>query len=178
MIQKAQSCIHKGLIPILQALTDLRARKDRDNLKRVLDGFQLIALGSFNLSTGRRSAMAPDLFPQFRPLCAPTRPITDLLFGDGDEVSRLTKQLKNSQASETRLGYGAPKPTTRGRGQHRGRGTRGHNNNPAGRGHGHGNFLARGAPHHKRRGAHNNNYNQHHSRPQGNSHNNSQADKA
>lgn len=154
-LQKVHSLLNKGLIPILQTLASLKGKKDKDNLKRVLDAFQLLALGSHSLAVARRQAMQPDLFPQFRALCAPSRPVGELLFGEDQELTKAMKQLKESQQADTRLGYGAPRPTFRGRGTGGYRGGRG---GPAGqRGKTRPNFLGGRAPPYRRRGANNNN---------------------
>ena len=149
-LQRAQAYIHKGLVPLLQTLDSLKSKQDKENLKKVLDAFQLLALGSFTLTTARRQAMALDLFPPYRALCVPSRPFTDLLFGDDTELLKTTKQLKEANTGETRLGYAAISKTgSRGRGTTRGRGNRAHSFNPRGRGKP---FLGGKAPH-RRRGA-------------------------
>lgn len=156
-LQRAQTLIHKGLTPLLHALTSLKEKKDRENLKRVLDAFQLLALGSHTLSTSRRQAMATDLFPQFRPLCAPARPFTELLFGEDQELECATRKLKDAQAPAARLGYGTAQRGFPGRGRgrfqtgYRGRGQRPQHQPHRGRGRQP--FLGGRAPYQRRRGA-------------------------
>ena len=134
--QKAQALLHKGLVPILQTLGSLKAKKDKENLKNILDSFIMLAASSHALTTGRRMAMNYDLFACFKPLCAPNRPFTDLIFGPDDELDKTIKKMADGQQQGTRLGYG-PTPrgrhTPRGRGSFRGRGQRGHNQSSRGR---------------------------------------------
>ena len=150
-LQKAQTLVHKGLIPLLQALAGLKASKDKVHMGKVLDAFQLLALGAHSLSTTRRQAMANDLFTMFKPLCATSRPVTDLLFGPDQELDQAVKQMKDAQSTGTKLGYGSTmRGLGRGRGGQRGRGQRGNSQSMRGRGRP---FLGGKAPHHRRRGA-------------------------
>ena len=151
-LQKVQLALHKGLIPLARVLTSLKDKKDKDNLKLVLESLQLLALSSFTLSTGRRQGMAIDFFPQYRSLCATSRPFNEFLFGDDHEVTQATKQLKDAQSAELRLGYGAPsRGQPRGRFNSRARGHRGAHFPIRGRGRGP--FLGGKAPHYRKRGA-------------------------
>ena len=149
-MQRIQGLLHKGLIPIVQVLSDLKSKKDKENLAKVLDAFQILAFGSVTLTNARKQAISLDLFPQYRPLCSAERAATDLLFGDDAELKASMKQLKDSQAPDTRLGYAAiSKTPARGRGSFRGRGARGHT---SARGHGKGPFRPEGLT--KTQGAH------------------------
>ena len=154
--QKIQGYIHKGMIPLLTALSSLKEKKDKENLQRLLDAFQLFAMGSYSLTINRRQLMSGDLFGQYRQLCAPNKPFTELLFGEDSDLEKELKKLKEAESAATRLGYG-PTPmrgNPRGRGKFggRGRGYRGSNHQGKGRGQAH--FLANKAPHHSRRGGH------------------------
>lgn len=152
-LQKVQATLHKGLIPLGRLLTALQQKRDSANLVLALEAVQLLALSSFSLSTGRRQGMAMDFFPQYRALCGPSRPFNDHLFGDDQEVRAATKQIKEAQSNDLRLGYGSSgRGSQRGRLGARGRGHRGQFN-PRGRGRGA--FLGGKAPHPRRRGANN-----------------------
>lgn len=117
LLQRAQGQMQKGMIPILRAMSALNIQRDFPNRDLILEGFQLMALGTHSLSTARRSIMATDLKPVYRPLCAPARPVTDCLFGDEAEVDRLSKDLREAEASRGNLGYGDQQPGQRGRGR-------------------------------------------------------------
>ena len=99
--------------------------------------------------------MAGDLFGQYRHLCAPNKPFTDLLFGEDSDLEKELKKLKEAQSSTARLGYGATptRGSLRGRGKFGGR-ARGHRGpHHQGRGRGHASFLSDKAPYQGRRGA-------------------------
>lgn len=149
-MQKAQTLVNKGLIPLVQALVGLKEAKDQKNLRHVLDAFQLLALGSYNMSTGRRAAMVNDLQGPYKPLCATGKPFTDLLFGDEEEFDKTLKAIKDVQQA-TSLGYTPSRGAYRGRGPStRGRGQAGRGQTA--RGKGQGPFLGHKASTYKRRG--------------------------
>ena len=143
------------MIPLLAVLNSLREKKDRQNLQRLLDAFQLFAMSSYSLTITRRQQMAGDLFGQYRQLCAPNKPFTDLLFGDDAELEKELKKLKEVQSTTTCLGYGVnpTRGSLRGRGKvgGRGRGQRGLHHQ--GKSLGQGSFLSEKAPYPSRIGA-------------------------
>lgn len=159
-LQRGQNCIFRGMIPLVHSLTDLNAKHDKDNRKRLLDGLQAVALGAHHISTSRRSFMAQDIRPQFRQLCATSRPMTDMLFGPDQELEKQSRELKDAHTPGLRLGYGEEpstgRPYTRGRGGgpafSRGRGQRGHPYR--GRGGSSGPFLGSRGSQSRRRGSH------------------------
>lgn len=153
-LQKTHALLNKGLTPLLHTLTSLKAKKDQENLRRVLDAFQLLALSSYNMSTSRRAAMSHDLQAPYKQLCMTSKPFDELLFGEEEELERTLKQLKDSQASPS-LGftYGNKTPYRgRGNGTARGRGQAQRGQPSRGRGQGQTPFLGGKAPHHRRRG--------------------------
>ena len=94
--QRVQTLINKGLGPLVTVMDVLRSKGDKENLLMLGDAFRLLALSSSRLSQRRKDAVATDLKPNFRQLCAPGRPVTALLFGD--DLQKSLKDIKESQS--------------------------------------------------------------------------------
>lgn len=93
-LQRIQSLLHKGLVPIIQLMDNLQG-KDAPNMRLAGEAFRLAAVASYQLSQRRRESVAPDLSSQFRPLCSSSTPITALLFGD--DLAKTVKDLSETQ---------------------------------------------------------------------------------
>lgn len=71
----------------------------KEDVKLVMDSMTLMANANIELNLRRRDLMRPDLNAQYQRLCAPSVPITNLLFGDD-----LTKEVKDINATN-KVGY-------------------------------------------------------------------------
>lgn len=113
-LQKAQTLLLRGITPVIQLLSEMQEKMDAPNRNRALDAVHMLAGASHALSIARRQAYATDMFPQFRPLCAPNRPFGRFLFGDEEDLRRDARRLTDKAAGEQRMGYGDAPPKGRG----------------------------------------------------------------
>ena len=90
------------------------------------DAFRLLAVGSAVTSQARKDNIAGDLNKAFRSLCALSRPVTSLLFGD--DLTKVIKDIRDRHATGERLALANYRPRGfYGRGHPRGTGDRGQN---------------------------------------------------
>ena len=94
----------------------MRSSKDSEIFPRLADTFRLLAMASSQISIRRKEAVAQEISPKYRPLCAPTHTVTSLLLGD--DIHKEMRDLKEAQNLSGRLGRrDGPRPNYRGRGQ-------------------------------------------------------------
>ena len=106
-LQRVQSHIVKGVIPLVnitQALLQVKHKVPKETLdighllKAGTDAIALLGTANFELNMRRRDNIKPELNVDYKHLCSPTVPYTDLLFGDNTELS---KQLKDTHVNRS-----------------------------------------------------------------------------
>lgn len=88
-LQKVQSLLLKGLMPLIQLLEICRQSQDaamsNDKgkiIRLILDAVTLFAQANAELNSRRRAMIKPDLNEKFQQICGDHVPITTFLFGD------------------------------------------------------------------------------------------------
>lgn len=109
-LMRAHAYLLRGLIPTLQVLQELGGKANKEHRHRLLDAVYLLAAGAHTLTVTRRAAMAPDLLPLFRALCAVDKPFGEWLFGPNELLEKTIKTLQEAKASEVKLGMAAAQP--------------------------------------------------------------------
>ena len=100
-MQRVQKCLVKGTTAIAQDMVEPSNSQQ--------DALTCFASANFELNMLRRELIKPDLNPKFAPLCKPSVPVTENLFGN--DLSKNIKDLSEVQRATGRM--------TRGRGQFR-----------------------------------------------------------
>ncbi|CAB3992944.1 Hypothetical predicted protein [Paramuricea clavata] len=109
-LQKVQSFLLKGLLPLVQLLENCRQSDDRSTdkgkiIKLALDSVSLVAQANVELNSRRRALIKPDLNEKFQQICGDHVPITTLLFGD--DVAKTLQDI----ASTNRVSQKVATPT-------------------------------------------------------------------
>ncbi|CAB4005586.1 Tyrosine- kinase Tec [Paramuricea clavata] len=109
-LQKVQSLLLKGLLPLVQLLENCRQSDDRSTdkgkiIKPALDSVSLVAQANVELNSLRRALIKPGLNEKFQQICGDHVPITTLLFGD--DVAKTLQDI----ASTNRVSQKAATPT-------------------------------------------------------------------
>ncbi|CAB4006980.1 Hypothetical predicted protein [Paramuricea clavata] len=109
-LQKVQSVLLKGLLPLVQLLENCRQSDDRSTdkgkiIKLALDSVSLVAQANVELNSRRRALIKPDLNEKFQQICGDHVPITTLLFGD--DVAKTLQDI----ASTNRVSQKVATPT-------------------------------------------------------------------
>ena len=73
-------------------------------IKMALDAVTLLGSASQDLSMQRREAIRPDLNSQFRQLCSPQCPVTNMLFGD--DLPKTIKGISETHRVAMKLAAG------------------------------------------------------------------------
>ena len=96
-LQFLQTILGKVVSPLAYLMESLiTGSKDKQAcLKMAGDSLHLLFLAFTHISSTRRGQLVSDLRPVFRPLAAPSNPVTELLFGD--DVSKKMKELQDAQ---------------------------------------------------------------------------------
>ncbi|CAB3997045.1 Hypothetical predicted protein [Paramuricea clavata] len=111
-LQKVQSLLLKGLLPLVQLLENCRQSDDTSTdkgkiIKLVLDSVSLVAQANIELNNRQRALIKPDLNEKFQQICGDHVPITTLLFGD--DVAKTLQDI----ASTNRVSQKVATPTRR-----------------------------------------------------------------
>ena len=100
-LQKVQSLLLKGLMPLVELLETCRQSKDTTAvpdkgtmIKLVLDSITLLSQANGELNCRRRAMIKPDLNEKFQQICADHVPVTTLLFGD--EVAKTLQDIAST----------------------------------------------------------------------------------
>ncbi len=92
---KVQKLLFSALVPLLQLTEKLLAKQGvKEEVKLATDTITLMANANIELNLRRRELMRPDLNTQYQRLCAPSVPITQLLFGD--DLSKTVHDIKTT----------------------------------------------------------------------------------
>lgn len=115
---KDQQMSAKALVSIAKAMEEVREQAKHNTalngtFAKLVDAFTLVAQVNRNTNLKRRELIKPDLNPAFRHICAPTVPITSLLFGD--DLEGVIKSQTEANKVKLQLGN-----TSRGRPPFRG----------------------------------------------------------
>ena len=110
-MQKCQTKIVKGLVPMAQLLDNLFEQRKQTgqstqldhNIQLALDSFQITSQASRELSLRRREQIRPDLNFQYRQLCSPQTEITTNLFGD--DLPKTVKDINETNRVGQRVTY-------------------------------------------------------------------------
>ncbi|CAB4034218.1 Hypothetical predicted protein [Paramuricea clavata] len=111
-LQKVQSLLLKGLLPLVQLLENCRQSDDRSTdkgkiIKLALDSVSLVAQANVELNSRRRALIKPDLNEKFQQICGDHVPITTLLFGD-DVAKTLQDIASTNRVSQKDAYYTVP----------------------------------------------------------------------
>ena len=93
---------------MLRALEKAKDKRDKDCLQLLGDAFRLLAIGSAVTSQTREDDIVGDLNKAFISLCAPSRPVTSLLFGD--DLTKVIKDIRDRHAIGERIALANYRP--------------------------------------------------------------------
>lgn len=155
-LQKIQTLSAKTLMALASAMDDVKTAAVvtpclNNTFRKLADVFALAAAQNRERNLRRRELIKNDLNPAYRHICAPTVPITDMLFGNDlddlikhqTEANKMRQQVANLRGGRGRYQRGnnrgrvsKPRGNFRGRGAPRGRGYNSDSNQVFGRGRG------------------------------------------
>ncbi|XP_038053405.1 uncharacterized protein LOC119725881 [Patiria miniata] len=100
---RVQKLLVSAFVPLLQLTEKLLAKQSvKDEVKLATDTITLMANANIELNLRRRELMRPDLNTQYQRLCAPSVPITQLLFGD--DLTKAVHDIKTTNKVGNKLG--------------------------------------------------------------------------
>lgn len=111
-LQRVQSTLVKGVIPMVSIVEKLVAARDKvpkdaldvpGLIKAATDAIALIGAANFELNMRRRDNIKPELNEDYKHLCSSTVPFTESLFGDDSELSKQLKDLAEATKVSKKL---------------------------------------------------------------------------
>ncbi|XP_070556039.1 uncharacterized protein [Ptychodera flava] len=109
-LQKVQTALTKGMIPLVMLLDKLIAGKNtpiKEMRQLTGDALALIAHGNYELNLRRKELMRQEIHLKFRQLCGKSTPITKMLFGD--DLSKQVKDMNETNRLSNNVYKGQPK---------------------------------------------------------------------
>ena len=124
--QKVQTALNKSLIAMVQvtdALTKSLAASEKkdlpsteDMIRKLTDAVAFVSQANHDIYAKRRESIKPELHQDYRPLCSPSNPVTEWLFGDDlskkvkdmTEVNKVGQRVSHSRQFD-KSRYNAPR---------------------------------------------------------------------
>lgn len=111
-LQRVQSNLVKGLVPIVSVIEKLVKARDKfpkdaldvpELIRAATDAIALVGAANFELNMRRRDNIKPELNEGYKHLCSSSVPFTEFLFGNDADLSKQLKDLAEATKVSKKL---------------------------------------------------------------------------
>ena len=111
-LQRVQSNLVKGLVPIVSVIEKLVKARDKipkdaldvpELIRAATDAIALVGAANFELNMRRRDNIKPELNEDYKHLCSSSVPFTEFLFGNDADLSKQLKDLAEATKVSKKL---------------------------------------------------------------------------